>query len=117
MSYGIWNVEIGGSMFTGGCPHRAFISVIFAALLLSSVVAAQDKPAGAPGPSEATALPILSLNPPARLTPEKRTVAQDGLFGFTLPRMKPAGLIPPSYRDESSMAQAGPGSASGALRI
>ena len=144
-------------MFTDRRPLRAF-SVIFAVLLLSSAVAAQDKPAGAPGPSDVTTRPILNLerfanqctvgadlrvrpglniqattgadtqvcpytdlqtglNPLARPTPEKGTVAQDGLFDFTLPRMKLVGLIPPSNRHESSMAQAGPGSASGALRI
>ena len=104
-------------MFTGGRPHREFFSVIFAALLLSSAVAAQDKPAGAPGPSDATALPILNLNPLARPTPEKATVSQGGLIDFTLPRMKLVGLIPPSNRDERLMAQAGPGSASGPLRL
>jgi len=145
-------------MFTGGRPHRAFFSVIFAALLLSSVVAAQDQLAGAPGPSDAKARPILNLerfanqctvgadlrvrpglnvqaptgadtqvcpyadlqiaiNPLARPAPEKGTVSQDGLIDFTLPRMKLVGLIPPSNRDERLMAQAGPGSASGALRI
>jgi outer membrane protein TolC len=104
-------------MFTDRRPLRVFFSVIFAVLLLSSAVAAQDKPAGAPSPSEATGLPILNLNPLARPTPEKGTVAQDGLFDFTLPRMTLVGLIPPSNRHESSMAQAGPGSAPGALRI
>jgi hypothetical protein len=104
-------------MFTGRRPLRAFFSVIFAALLLFSAVAAQDKLTGAPGPSDATALPILNLNPLARPTPEKTSVAQDSLFDFTLPRVKPVGLIPPSYRGESSMAQAGVGSASGPLRI
>ena len=104
-------------MFTGRRPLRAFFSIAFAVLLLSSTIAAQDKPAGAPSPSDATALPILNLNPLARPTPEKTSVAQDRLFDFTLPRMKPVGLIPPSNRGESSMSQAGAGSASGPLRI
>jgi len=59
----------------------------------------------------------LNLNPLARPSPEKTAVAQDGLFDFTLPRMKPVGLIPPSNRGESSMAQAGAGPAQGPLRI
>jgi outer membrane protein TolC len=104
-------------MFTSRRPLHAFFSVIFAAQLLASTVAAQGRPAGAPVPSDATALPILNLNPLARPAPEKTTVAQDGLFDFTLPRMKPVGLIPPSDREESSMAQAGAGSASGPLRL
>jgi hypothetical protein len=94
-------------MFTGRRPLRAFFSIAFAVLLLSSTIAAQDRPAGAPGPSDATALPILDLNPLARPTPEKTSVAQDRLFDFTLPRMKPVGLIPPSNRGESSVSQAG----------
>lgn len=102
-------------MVTSRCPLRAFLSIAFAVLLLFSTIAAQDKPAGAPGPSDATALPILNLNPLSRPTPEKTSVAQDRLFDFTLPRMKPVGLIPPSNRGESSMSQAG--SASGLIRI
>jgi outer membrane protein TolC len=105
-------------MFTSARPLRTFFSGAYAALLLASIVAAQDKPSGAPGPSDATALPILNLNPLARPTSEKTNVAQDSLFDFTPPRMmKPAGLIPPSDRGESSMSQAGAGSASGPLRI
>jgi outer membrane protein len=102
-------------MVTSRCPLRAFLSIAFAVLLLSSTIAAQDKPAGAPGPSDATALPILNLNPLSRPTPEKTSVAQDRLFDFTLPRMKPVGLIQPSHRGGSSMSQAG--SASGPIRI
>jgi outer membrane protein TolC len=104
-------------MFTSGRPLRAFFSGAFAVLLLASIVAAQDMPSGAPSPPDATALPILNLNPLARPTPEKTGVAQDSLFDFTPPRMKPVGLILPSNHDESSIAQAGPGSASGALRL
>src|SRR5215475_8420220 len=105
-------------MFTSNRPLRKFFSGVFAALLLASIVAAQDKPSGAPGSADATALPILNLNPLARPTPEKTSVAQDSLFDFTPPRMmKPVGLIPPSYRGESSMSQAGAGSASGPLRL
>lgn len=104
-------------MFTCRRPLRAFFSIAFAALLLASAVAAQDKPAGAPSPSDPTALPILNLKPLARPTPEKTAVAQNILFDFTLPRMKPVGLIPPSNRGESSMSQAGAGSASGPLRL
>src|SRR5688572_32344133 len=102
-------------MVTSRRPLRAFFSIAFAALSLSSTIAAQDKPAGAPGPSDATALPILNLNPLSRPTPEITSIAQDRLFDFTLPRMKPVGLIPPSNRGESSMSQAG--SASGLIRI
>jgi outer membrane protein TolC len=104
-------------MFTSGQTLRAFFSFASTALLLASIAAGQDKPSGAPGPSDAAALPILNPNPLARPTPEKTGVAQDGLFDFTLPRMKPVGLIRPSKRDESSTAQTGPGSASSALRI
>jgi outer membrane protein TolC len=105
-------------MFTSSRPLRKFFSGAFAALLLASIVVAQDKPPGAPGTPDATALPILNLNPLARPTSEKTSVAQDGLFDFTAPRMmKPMGLIPPSDRDESSMSQAGAGSASGPLRL
>ena len=104
-------------MFTCRRPLRAFFSIAFAALLLASAVAAQDKPAGAPSPSDPTALPILNLNPLARPTPEKTAVAQDSFFDFTLPRMKPVGLIPPSNRGKSSMSQAGAGSASGPLQL
>jgi outer membrane protein TolC len=105
-------------MYASSRPHRKFFSGAFAALLLASIVAAQDNPSGAPGPSDATALPILNLNPMARPTSEKTNVAQDSLFDFTLPRMmKPVGLIPPSDRGESPMSQAGAGSASGALLI
>jgi hypothetical protein len=104
-------------MVTSRRPLRVFLSIAFAVLLLSSTIEAQDKPAGAPGPSDATALPILNLNPMSRPTPEKTSVAQDRLFDFTLPRMKPVGLIPPSNRSESSMSQAGVGPASGSLRI
>jgi len=105
-------------MFSSSRPLRQFFSGAFAALLLASIVAAQDKPSGAPGPPDATALPILNLNPLARPTSERTSVAQDSLFDFTLPRMmKPVGLIPPSNHGESSMSQAGAGQASGALRI
>src|SRR5262245_49937553 len=110
--------KVGGSMFTTGRPLRSFFSGALAALLMSLTVAAQDKPAGAQGPSDTTAIPILNLNPLTRPTPEKTIVAQDRLFDFTLPRtMKPVGLIPPSNRGESSMSQAGAGSASVPLRI
>ena len=105
-------------MFISGLPLRAIFSVIFAVLSLASTVAAQDKPTGAPSPSDATALPILNLNPLARPTHEKTIVKQDGLFDFTPPRMiKPMGMITPSDRGESSTAQGGAGSASGPLRI
>jgi outer membrane protein TolC len=104
-------------MFTSRCPLSAFFSVIFAALLLASTVAAQDKLTGAPGASDAPSLPILNLNPLARPAPEKTAVAQDGLSDFTLPRMKPVGLIPQSDRGAGLLAQAGPGSAQGPLRI
>src|SRR5215510_9818894 len=105
-------------MFTSSRPLRTFFSCAFAVLLLASIVAAQDKPSGAPGPSDATALPILNLNPPARPTSEKTSVAQDSLFDFKLPRMmKPVGLIPPSDSGAGAMTQAGAGPASGALRI
>jgi outer membrane protein TolC len=53
--------EIGGFMFTSSRPLRTFFSGAYAALLLASIVAAQDKPSGAPGPSDATALPIQHL--------------------------------------------------------
>jgi hypothetical protein len=43
-------------MFTGRQPLRAFFSIAFVALLLTPTVAAQDKPAGSPSPSDATAL-------------------------------------------------------------
>src|SRR5215475_4703763 len=109
---------MGGFMFTSSRPYRKFFPGAFAALLLASIVAAQDKPSGSPGAPDATALPILNLNPLARPTSEKTSVAQDSLFDFTLPRMmKPVGLIPPSNHGESSMAQAGAGSASSPLRI
>jgi outer membrane protein TolC len=105
-------------MVTSSRPLRAFFSGAYAALLLASIVAAQDKPSGAPGPSDATALPILNLNPLARPTSEKTSVAQDSLFDFMPPRMmKPMGLIPPSDSGAGAMAQAGAGPASGALRI
>jgi outer membrane protein TolC len=104
-------------MFTSRCPLSAFFSLIFTVLLLATTVAAQDKLTVAPSPSDATALPILNLNPLARPAPEKTPVAQDGLFDFALPRMKPVGLIPPSNRGESSMAQAGAGPAQAPLRI
>src|SRR5262245_32010168 len=101
-------------MFTTRQTLRAFFSGAFVSLLMVSTVAAQDKPTGAPGPSDATALPILNLNPLARPTPERTSVAQDSLIDFTLPRMmRPMGLIPPSNHGESSMSQAGAGSASG----
>src|SRR5215475_9377463 len=99
-------------MFTSGLSLRAIFSVIFAVLSLASTVAAQDKPTGAPSPSDATALPILNLNPLARPTHEKTIVKQDGLFDFTPPRM-----ITPSDRGESSTAQGGAGLASGPRRI
>lgn len=104
-------------MITSSRPFRACFAGAFAALLLASIIAAQDKPAGAPGPPDATALSILNLNPPARPTPEKTKIAQDGIFDFPPPRMKPVGLIPPSNRGESSISLAGAGSASGPLRI
>jgi outer membrane protein TolC len=105
-------------MITSGLPRRAIFSVILAVLSLASTVMAQDKPAGPPGPSDATALPILNLFPPPRPTPEKPGVAQDGLFDFTLPRMmKPMGLILSSNRGEGSTAQGGAGSTSGPLRL
>src|SRR5215475_201799 len=109
---------MGGFMFTSSRPYRKFFPGAFAALLLASIVAAQDKPSGSPGAPDATALPILNLNPLARPTSEKTSVAKDSLFDFTLPRMmKPVGLIPPSNYGESSMAQAGVGPAQGPLRI
>src|SRR5499426_1591768 len=99
---------MGGFMFTRSLPLRKFFSGAFAALLLASIVAAQDKPSGAPGSPDATALPILNLNPLTRPTSEKTSVAQDSLFDFTPPRMmKPVDLIPPSDRGESSVSQAG----------
>jgi outer membrane protein TolC len=98
-------------------PLKAFISGVFAALLLASTAAAQDKPSGAPTLPDATAFSILNLPAPARPTPEKTNGAQDALFDFTPPRMKPVGLIPSSDRGESSTASAGDGSTSGALRI
>jgi outer membrane protein TolC len=105
-------------MFTSSRPLRKFFSGAFAALLLASIVAAQDKPSGAPEAPDATALPILNLNPLARPTFEKTSVAQDSLFDFTPPRiMKPVGLIQPSTHGESSMSQAGAVSASGPLRL
>src|SRR5262249_23249422 len=105
-------------MFTTRQTLRAFFSGAFVSLLMVSTVAAQDKPTGAPGPSDATALPILNLNPLARPTPERTSVAQDSLFDFTLQRMmKPMGLIQPSTHGESSMSQAGVGPAQGPLRI
>ena len=105
-------------MFTSGRPLRKFFSGAFAALLLASIVAAQDKLSGSPGAPDATALPLLNLNPLARPTSEKTSVTQGSLFDFTPPRMmKPVGLIPPSDRGESSMSQAGAGPASGPLRL
>jgi len=105
-------------MFTGSRPPRTFSSGAFAFLLLASIVVAQDKPSGAQGPSDATALPILNPNPLARPSTEKTSVAQNSLFDFTPPRMmRPVGLIPSSDRGAGAMAQAGAGSASGALRI
>ncbi|HEU0179604.1 MAG TPA: TolC family protein [Blastocatellia bacterium] len=105
-------------MFISSRPLHALFSGAFIALFLASNVAAQDKPTGASGPSDATALPILNLNLLTRPTPEKTSVTQDGLFDFTPPRMmKPMGLIPPSDRGADAMAQAGAGSASGALRL
>src|SRR5262245_58957701 len=104
-------------MFTSRRPLSAFFSVIFAAMLLASTAAAQDKLTVAPGSSDATALPILNLNPLARPAVEKTAVAQDGLSDFTLPRMKPVGLIPLSDRGAGVTAQAGAGSAQGPLRI
>src|SRR5262245_65816935 len=96
---------MGGFMFTSSRPLRKFFSGVFAALLLASIVAAQDKPSGAPGAPDATALPILNLNPLARPTSEKTSVAQDSLFDFTPPRMmKPVDLIPPSDRGEIGRA-------------
>jgi outer membrane protein TolC len=93
-------------------PLHAFFLGAFAALLLASTAAAQDKPSGAPSPADATALSILNLSPPARPTPEKANGAQDVPFDFRPPRMKPVGLIPSSDGGESSTA-----SIPGALRI
>jgi hypothetical protein len=105
-------------MFTTRQTLRAFFSCAFVPLLLSSIIAGQDKPSSEPGSVGLAALPILNLNPLARPAPEKTSVAQGGLFDFTLPRMmKPVGLTPPSDRGESSMSQAGAGSASSALRL
>jgi outer membrane protein TolC len=87
-------------------PLHTFFSGAFTVLLLASIAAAQDKPSGAPRLSGATAFSILNLPAPVRPTPEKTTGAQDALFDFTQPRMKPVGLIPSSA-----------GSTSGALRI
>src|SRR5262245_13587724 len=120
MKYGVWHMkqEIGGFMLISSRPLRTFFSGAYAALLFASIVAAQDKPSGAPGPSDATALPILNLNPLARPMSKKTSVAQDSLFDFMLPRMmKPVGLIPPSDSGAGAMAQAGAGAASGALRL
>jgi outer membrane protein TolC len=118
MFVGHFSENKGGFMFTTGQALRAFFSGAFVSLLLVSTVAAQDKPNGAPSPSDAKALPILNLNPLARPTPERTSVAQDSLFDFTPPRMmKPVGLIPPSNYGESSMSQAGVGPAQGPLRI
>src|SRR5262245_61669724 len=109
---------MGGFMFTSSRPLRKFFSGASAALLVASIVAAQDKPSGSPGAPDATALPILNLNPLARPTSEKTSVAQDSLLDFTPPRMmKTVGLIPPSDGGAGAMAQAGAGPASGALRI
>jgi outer membrane protein TolC len=105
-------------MFTSGLPLRAFFSIVCAVLSLASTVAAQGDPTAAPGAPDATALPILNLNPMPRPTLEKTGVAQDKLFDFTLPRMmKPVGLIMPSDLRENSMSQGAAGSASGPLRI
>jgi outer membrane protein len=98
-------------MFTSSQTLRAFFMFASTALLLVSTATAQDNPTGAPGPSDETTLLIQNLNPLARPAIENRNLAQSGLFDFTLPRMNPVGLIPPSDVGESSMAQ------SGALRL
>src|SRR5215813_3725460 len=101
MKYGVWRMKqgIGGFMFTSGRPFHTFFSGAFAVLLSASIVAAQDNPSGAQGPSDATELPILNLNPLARPTTEGTSVAHDSLFDFTPPRMmRRVGLIPPSDR-------------------
>jgi hypothetical protein len=98
-------------------PLHVFLSGVFAVLLLALTAAAQDKPSGAPSLSDATAFSILNLPAPARPTPEKTNGAQDAIFDFTPPRMKSIGLTPSSNRGEGSMATAGAGSSSGALRI
>src|SRR5262245_1654424 len=108
---------MGGSMVISNRPLHAFFSGVFAVLLLASTAAAQDNPSGAPSLSDATALSISNLFPPARPTPEKANGAQDALFDFRPPRMKPVGLIPSPDRGESSTATAVAGSISGALRI
>lgn len=51
-------------MVIGNRPLHAFFSGVFAVLLLASTTAAQDKPSGAPSPSGATTLSILTLSPP-----------------------------------------------------
>jgi outer membrane protein TolC len=98
-------------------PPHIFLSLVFAVLLLAPTAAAQDKPSGAPGPADATAISILNLSPPTRPAPEKTNGAQDALFDFRPPRMKPVGLIPSSDRRESSTSTAVAGTTSGALRI
>src|SRR5262245_59634393 len=108
---------MGGSMVISNRPLHAFFSGVFAVLLLASTAAAQDNPSGAPSLADATALSYLNLSTPARPTPEKTNGAQDALFDFTPPRIKPVGLIPSSDRGEGSMATAGAGSTSGVLRI
>src|SRR5262245_28007024 len=105
-------------MVTSSRPLRAFFSGVFVALLLVSIVVAQDKPTGAPNSMDAPALPILNLNPMARPTPEKTSVAQDSLFDFTPPRMmKPVGLITSPDHGRGFTALDANRTASGALRI
>src|SRR5215468_9100081 len=109
-------MEIGGSMFASS-PLRAFFSGAFAALLMASIVAAQDKPSGAPVSSDA-ALLIPKQNPLAGVRPEKTNVKQESLFDFTLPRlMKPVGLIPSPDRAAGVIGPDVNRRASGALRI
>jgi hypothetical protein len=47
-------------------PLHAFLSGVFAVLLLALTAAAQDKPSGAPSLSDATAFSILNLLRQAR---------------------------------------------------
>jgi hypothetical protein len=54
-------MKLGDGMFSSGQSFRAFISGAFVALLLASIVAAQDNPGGA---TDAAALSILNINPP-----------------------------------------------------
>jgi outer membrane protein TolC len=106
-----------GYMFTSSQTLRAFFSFASMALLLASTAAGQDKASATPSSSDAATFPITKLNPLPGVTTEKTIVAQDSLFDFTPPRMKPIGLIPPSDRGESSMASDVSRTASGAIRI